>query len=362
MKNKAVLSILVLGLLISVLLNAISCGNNINDNPNTAGVFGNDSEQLSNSTEQITEVTDTGAVESDTEELTETVSPIIRNPMIDEIKAMPLITEIKTLNDYFVFHYQDKQNKFSVWEQLVKYSQTPGLFISLLEESEDYNVDFDSLSVCSLKRLTNKSDRTSPFGTKREVWDFSSINPYITGLFSFCPIERIVKINDDNVILIFKTADEDGRFVYDYKLYLRTEQKYETGELYELWKEWGENYYVYKLYSMEDLRKLNPGDILSDELLYDLVMVKLQNDWSYYNSYQVEEDYDFYTHPYYTFCICKAVILLRDGVAVIEYKSDNPQGPERKLVGIEFFPYGSKCEKYPLISILADGFVPPLPE
>ena len=354
MKNKAVLSILVLGLLISVLLNAISCGNIIDDNPDTAGVLLSDTEGLSNSTEQITEATDTGAVESDTEELTETVSPIIRNPMIDEIKAMPLITEIKTLNDYFAFHYQGRQNYFTVWEKLVKYSQTPGLFISLLEESEDYNVDFDSLTVCSLKRLTIKSNRTSPFGTKREVWDFSSINPLITGLFSFCPIERIVKINDDNVILIFKTADEDGRFVYDYKLYLRTEQKYEAGELYELWQEWGENYYVYKLYSMEDLRKLNPGDILSDELLYDLVMVRLNDNMTYYNGYQVEKND--------TICICKAVILLSDGVAIIEYKSDNPQGPERKLVGIEFFPYGSKCEKYPLISILADGFVPPLPE
>ena len=54
MKNKAVLRILVAGLIVSVLLNAVACSNMINKNPNPAGVLLNNAEQLSGSPDQIT--------------------------------------------------------------------------------------------------------------------------------------------------------------------------------------------------------------------------------------------------------------------------------------------------------------------
>ena len=54
MKNKAVLRILVAGLIVSVLLNAVACSNMINKKPNPAGVLLNNAEQLSGSPDQIT--------------------------------------------------------------------------------------------------------------------------------------------------------------------------------------------------------------------------------------------------------------------------------------------------------------------
>ena len=54
-------------------------------------------------------------------------------------------------------------------------------------------------------------------------------------------------------------------------------------------------------------------------------------------------------------------VLTRGGVAVIITRSET-FGSKRMFVEAELLPYGKKSERYPLISILAEGFVPPLPD
>ncbi len=61
-------------------------------------------------------------------------------------------------------------------------------------------------------------------------------------------------------------------------------------------------------------------------------------------------------------CFKEIEKLSGSNLAVITSRTDAEYTTRVLLEEIEFYPYGVKCEKYPLISVLSDGFVPPLPD
>ena len=275
----------------------------------------------------------------------------------------PLINEIRTLNDYFEFRFQTGLSS-EQYNKLRSDSQVPGVFVKLLADSDNYNTPLDRLTVYSLDELSkNAVPRTSLFTENRSTFalEQSSRDVKISGLNHLFPVQRITAIDDDHVCFIYKT-EYNGTTVYNYKVYERLLGANDDGFQFETWYDLGENYYIATLFSGNELKQLKPGNVIDKKMLSDLMMIR-DNGSVWFNDNTVKLEYqDESVKDKVVSRVCKAAILLEDGVAVITSRTDAEYTTRVLLEEIEFYPYGVKCEKYPLISVLSDGFVPPLPD
>ena len=275
----------------------------------------------------------------------------------------PAINAVQTLHDYFEFRFQTGLSS-EQYNKLHSDSQVPGVFVKLLDDSDDYNMPLDQLTIYSLNDLSkNAIPRTSLFTENRSTFalEQSSRDVKISGLNHLFPVQRITAIDDDHVCFIYKT-EFNGTTVYNYKVYERLLGTNDDGSKFESWYDLGENYYIARLFSGNELKQLIPGSVIDKKMLSDLMMIR-DNGSVWFNDNTVKLEYqDESIKDKVVSRVCKAAILLEDGVAVITSRTDAEYTTRVLLEEIEIFPYGVKCEKYPLISILADGFIPPLPD
>jgi hypothetical protein len=272
------------------------------------------------------------------------------------------ITEINNIADYF--------ESFLVYgdtgDRLEAIRKTPGTMIRCLEAS-DYHTPLELLRLYESVGIRNTVIRTRDCDLERDHSSASGNKPPISRLPVTHPIQRLEKIDDDHIVFTYRILYQNHP-VFHYLVYERELAVYEDGKEVENWHNWGECYYLYKLLSVNDLSSLEKGKAIPGEILVDLMMVNDFENWSYnecnnfvYSS-ECDPEYEKRGLEYIYNVSYKAAVMLKEGVAVISSWSEKRLTNEMILTDLEFFPYGQKCEKYPCISILADGFYPPLPE
>lgn len=311
--------------------------------------------------EPLTEPEST-AIESKTEneestEATEETYHVITEVEMRERKANGTI---QTLDDYLEFsiYHNDLQQ---------------GFFIKLINESEKYKTAFNELPIYEINLLKSKiASRTIHFDEKRSQYELTSSlnsNAFMYQLYLSDMIHKIFVIDDDHVCFVFKAYmnDNSNPIVYTYVVYQRFIGKDPTYPLGENWYCIGEEYFIRNMISFDYFNDLKPGDIIGEERLRELVMLRESGGPGYlshwYNDARVKLLYDENDTTSKVGAIHKAAIMTRDGVVVLTTKIAVPVTTyEREILEIEYLPYGQKSEKYPIMSILADGFVPLLPE
>ena len=262
-------------------------------------------------------------------------------------------TEIKDLTDWFdcmAFGFSISDNHTQAdsekLEQLRSICQQRGTFMRLVDESDGFNTPLDQLTLIPLQGLEYYIPvRSSHFKEKRTNLETNGRKPGIEEIYQFYPIERIEKIDSDSVCLIFRTELE-GRTVYAYKVFSVYNNK--NIEEYEDIRSYSEYYYITKVFSKDELMALKPGDVLSKDMLLDLTMLSV-HDNCWYNDVCVSNE------------IYKAAIPVKEGLVILTTNLVDNDQTKRSVVETEFFPYGKSCEKYPLISILSDGYYPSIP-
>lgn len=265
------------------------------------------------------------------------------------------ITAIRDLSDYFeVFRNQEYQGS-----PLINQCRQEGTLVRLISETDDYDLPLNSLTCADdLRMLSIKGYPQTPNTEHERDKSYSLMGRIITQLYEFnmvYPVEKIRKIDDDHICVIYK-ANHQGNVVYNYKIYNREIVEDEQGQRLERWKDWGENYYLLTLISFFQLSEMSPGEEVSEDKLLEMMIQT-----GFYNDFIVKMEYNESDPLLSKNITYRATLLTKEGVAVITTSSETFSS-KRMFVEAELLPYGKKSEQYPLISILADGFVPPLPD
>lgn len=287
-----------------------------------------------------------GTSAADTDDTTkEAETTSVRPPR----RELPAPEKIVTLDDYFASLIQPENDL----------TGEPGLLTRLLDASTTPQVSFDELEVISFYYLDQIiPERSNHFIKVRDRISLSlgRATPQMKAVCKYYPIQIIAKIDEDNVFMPFKT-ECNGRIIYILAVY--TKIMYDN---FEWWASIGENYYFSELYSLKDFETIKAGEILPEDFLIKHVMISPNGmKMNRYNDCRVQTVYDENDPKVTKEIIHKAAIPLKDGVAVITSSSPDMETYERLVLDVELFKYGESCEKYPAISILRDGFYPPLP-
>ena len=212
----------------------------------------------------------------------------------------------------------ETEDNVSEWYQLIH----DGENVSLMIENEDqFNRDIDDLTVYDfhLFRLRYASrKRPIPEVDYCGMHDLRSLNKTF-------PIERIEKIDDNNIDVVYKLQDEKyGQAT----VYVRCTRQYEN-----YWALTGEIYYISNKLSSEDFSSIEIGDSMERVIAIDPSTILETFEEAAINA----SIGDFSTYSYR---------LLTDGILRIEFKSPDPSAhldvSSYVVSDMKFYPYGSE--------------------